>query len=148
MNNITLQRVSYVLLALLLVSSVAYSAQNIESSPQQFWSEFRQAVINNDMKKLAEFTHFPLEVRGVDDSQPPAFYQRAKFAAFINKALQQKVVEMDGDQVITKNSKDMIIATQTPVESDMITTDSFRVDQFVFENINGKWQLVRVYIEQ
>ena len=141
-------RVNYKFLSFLLVYTVACSAQNTSPLPQQFWSEYRQAVIDNDMNKLADLTQYPLEIRGVDDSQPSTFYKRNQFAEIFTKALQQDVIELNGDQVITKTTKDKIIASETLVESDMMTKDSFRVDQLVFENKNGKWMLVRVYLEE
>ncbi len=70
---------------LMLFSAVACSAQEQVSTPQKFWAEFRLAVLAKDNQKLVSMTQFPLEVRGVDDSQPAKQYSKSNSRLFSEK---------------------------------------------------------------
>jgi hypothetical protein len=136
------------LVAHLLLFTTACSAQESASTPQRFWTEFRQAVLTNDSRKLVGMTHFPLEVRGVDDSQPAIQYKKEQFETIFKKILEQPVVAMEGEKVMTNTTKDIIGSTKSVTKAHTMTADSFRVDQLVFELRNGQWKLVRAYLEE
>ena len=133
---------------LMLFSAVACSAQEQMLAPQKFWTEFRQAVLAKDNQKLASMTQFPLEVRGVDDSQPAVQYKKEQFETIFKKILEQPVVTMEGDKIITNTTRDIIISTKIITKEHSMTADSFRVDQLVFELKNKQWLLVRAYLEE
>lgn len=139
---------SGVVVYLLLFSAIACSAQEQTSTRQQFWTEFRQAVLSNDNKKLEAMTQFPLEVRGVDDSQPATQYKKEQFDSIFKKILNQPVITMEGDKIITNTTKSVINSTNTITKDHIMTADSFRVDQLVFELKNKQWKLVRAYLEE
>jgi len=133
---------------LLLFSAIACSAQEQTSARQQFWTEFRQAVISNDIPKIEAMTQFPLEVRGVDDSQPVTRYKKEQFGPVLKKILNQPVITMEGDKIRTNTTKSVINSTHTITKDHIMTSDSFRVDQLVFELKNNQWRLVRAYLEE
>lgn len=133
---------------LVLFSATACSAQEQTSTQQNFWTEFRQAVLANDNKKLIGMTQFPLEVRGVDDSQPVTQYKKEQFDTIFKKILDQPVVTMEGEKIITNTTKTVIKSTNTITKDHIMTGDSFRVDQMVFELKNKQWKLVRAYLEE
>lgn len=139
---------SVVVVYLLLFSAIACSAQEQTSARHQFWAEFRQAVVSNDNKKLEAMTQFPLEVRGVDDSQPATQYKKEQFDSIFKKILNQPVITMEGDKIITNTTKSVINSTNTITKDHIMTADSFRVDQLVFELKNKQWKLVRAYLEE
>lgn len=139
---------SSVVTYLLLFSAISCSAQEQTPSPQQFWTEFRQAVVLNDNKKLQAMTQFPLEVYGVDDSQPVMRYKKEQFDPIFKKILDQPVITMEGDKIITNSTKSIINSTNTITKDHIMTKDSFRVDQLVFELKNKQWKLVRAYLEE
>ena len=130
------------------LSAIACSAQEQAVTPQKFWSEFRQAVLAKDNRKLETMTQFPLEVRGVDDSQPAIHYKKEQFETIFRKILDQPVVTMEGEKVITNTTKDIINSTKIITKEHSMTEDSFRVDQLVFELKNKQWKLVRAYLEE
>ncbi len=101
-----------------------------------------------DNQKLMTMTHFPLEVRGVDDSQPAKQYKKEQFETIFKKILEQPVIRMEGEKIITNTTKDIIGSTKTITKEHTMTADSFRVDQLVFELKNRKWKLVRAYLEE
>jgi hypothetical protein len=133
---------------LMLFSAVACSAQEQVSTPQKFWTEFRQAVLAKDNQKLVSMTQFPLEVRGVDDSQPAKQYKQEQFETIFRKILEQPVVTMEGEKIIANTTRDIINSTKTITQEHSMTDASFRVDQLVFELKNKQWKLVRAYLEE
>jgi hypothetical protein len=133
---------------LMLFSAVACSAQEQVSTPQKFWTEFRLAVLAKDNQKLVSMTQFPLEVRGVDDSQAAKQYQKEQFETVFTKILEQPVVTMEGEKIITNTTRDVINSTKIITKEHSMTDDSFRVDQLVFELKNKQWKLVRAYLEE
>lgn len=132
----------------LLFFTSACSAQERTLTQQQFWTEFRQAALSNDNKKLEAMTHFPLEVRGVDDSQPVTRYKKEQFDSIFKKILNQPIITMEGDKIITNTTKSVINSSNTITKDHIMTGDSFRVDQLVFELKNKQWKLVRAYLEE
>ncbi len=139
---------SSIVVYLVLFSAIACSAQEQTSTPQNFWTEFRQAALANDNKKLIGMTQFPLEVRGVDDSQPITRYKKEEFDTIFKKILGQPVITMEGEKIITNTTKTVIKSTNTITKDHIMTGDSFRVDQMVFELKNRQWKLVRAYLEE
>lgn len=93
-------------------------------------------------------TQFPLEVYGVDDSQPVMRYKNEQFDPIFKRILDQPVITMEGDKIITNSTKSIINSTNTITKDHIMTKDSFRVDQLVFELKNKQWKLVRAYLEE
>ena len=138
----------YLMTFLFICTAMACSAQEATPSAQSFWKEFRQAIIANDNQKLAAMTQFPLELRGVVDGIPAKYYTQDQFKSIFLQVLDQPVVTLDGDNIITHTTRDTLISTNTISESDMMTKESFRVDQLSFELKNKRWKLVTVYLEE
>jgi hypothetical protein len=132
---------------LFIFNTVACSTEESTVSRQAFWTEFRQAVLASDVRKLAGMTDFPLEVRGVDDSQPAEKYSKEQFEGIIGKLLAQPVFSLKANEVVTSTTKDVIRSTNTITKDHAMTANSFRVDQLVFELRNGRWKLVRAFLE-
>lgn len=133
---------------LFVFNTVACSSEESTGSRQVFWTEFRQAVLANDVRKLAGMTDFPLEVRGVDDSQPAELYGKERFENILGKLLAQPVFSLKGNEIATSTTKDVIRSTSTIAGDHAMSANSFRVDQLVFELRNGQWKLVRAYLEE
>ncbi len=93
-------------------------------------------------------TQLPLEIRGVDDSQPAQQYNKDQFGTIFAKILDQPVTAIEGEKIVTNTTRDIINSTKTITKEQNMTSDSFRVDQLVFEFKNGQWKLVRVYLEE
>lgn len=66
-----------------------------------------------DNAKQLHLTSFPLEVRGVDDSQPPKHYNREEFAKVVRRILSsQPVVTMRGAEMVTSTMRDVVGTTK------------------------------------
>ena len=133
---------------LMLFATTACSTQEGSPAPQAFWTEFRQAVLANDTRKLMSMTSFPLEVRGVDDSQPARQYPKEQFETIFKKILEQPVVTMEGERIVMNTTKDVVGFTETVTRDHRMTAESFRIDQLVFELRHKQWRLVRAYLEE
>lgn len=140
--------VGFVVVCLGMLLSVGCSVQKRELTSQQFWSEFRQAVLAQNNQKLIEMTQFPLEVLGVDDSQPSVQYGKEQFEVVFNKILEQPVIFFEGDVVVTRTTKEIVHETTAIIQDHFMTKESFRVDQLVFELKDKQWRLVRAYLEE
>lgn len=132
----------------MLFSSAGSSAQDSATTPQKFWTEFRAAVMERDSAKLAQMTTFPLEVRGVDDGQPTVYYNKQQFAQAFERVLSQPIFTRKGGEVVTSTMRDAVRATEAINQAHMMTKDSFRVEQLVFERKDKQWKLSRVYLEE
>ncbi len=140
--------VGFVVVCLSMLLSVGCSVQKRELTSQQFWSEFREAVLAQNNQKLNEMTQFPLEVSGVDDSQPSVQYGKEQFEVVFNKILEQPVIFFEGDVVVTRTTKEIVHETTAIIQDHFMTKESFRVDQLVFELKDKQWRLVRAYLEE
>lgn len=136
------------IICLSVLSVAGCSAQKQEIVPQQFWTEFRQAVLAEDYQKLSGMTQFPLEVLGVDDSQPAEFYDKTQFEVIFKKILAQSVMVFEGDVVVSTTTREMISRTITIKPEHLMTKELFRIDQLEFELKDNRWRLVRAYLEE
>lgn len=144
-----LQRMGAALFAALIwFSATACSAQDSAATPQYFWSEFRAAVMAQDNAKLIQMTSFPLEIRGVDDGLPSKHYSADQFAEIFRRVLSQPVVTLEGNEVVRSTMKDVVRTTKAIGAADMMTKESFRVGQLVFEQKGGQWKFSRAYLEE
>lgn len=133
--------------ALIWFSATACSAQD-GATPQKFWTEFQAAVMAQDNAKVIQLTSFPLEVRGVDDSEPPKHYNKEEFAKVFQRILAQPVVTMKGAEMATSTMRDVVATTKAIAAADTMTKDSFRVGQLVFEQKGKQWKFSRAYLEE
>lgn len=134
--------------ALIWFAATACSAQDSATTPDKFWTEFQAAVMAQDNAKLLHLTSFPLEVRGVDDSQSPKHYNREEFAKVLQRILSQPVFAMKGAEVVTNTMLDVVGTTKVISPADMMTKQSFRVGQLVFEQKGKQWKFSRAYLEE
>lgn len=136
------------LLPLILLISSACSAEVSDKSAQGFWRQFRQAVVNNDKEKVADMAQFPLEVRGVDDSNPVKQYDRAGFLAIYERLVAQPVYLPSAGQIVAKSMRAVMAEKAEIVAEDFLADNAFRIEQFEFERFEGGWRFTRAYLEE
>lgn len=127
---------------------VVCSAAETDSGYSQFWSTFRQAVLDNDKVKIVEMTRFPFEVRGPDDSDPVQPYDHHGFLSIYEKLVAQPVFLPSDGKIISKTMRQLIDEKKEITPADHPTSDSFQVHQFEFRRIKGKWFFTRAYLEE
>ncbi|RYG46687.1 MAG: hypothetical protein EOO01_15845 [Chitinophagaceae bacterium] len=95
---------------------------------------------------MADLTKLPLEVKGVDDSEPVVHYGSDELNTIFPKLLSQVVYQSNGDDLL-ETTMGEIVKKMEKVTYDPKAT-SIRIEQFQFNVVNGKWLLVRAYLEE
>lgn len=135
-----------VLLLLSLFCGTSHALGSTEA--QEFWSRFRHAVLSKDVEKVATMTHFPLWVRGTEDSDPVMFYDKKNFNNIWKRLLDQQIVPSDSDQVEFKTMRQVIKERKRIRSKDFQTPEIIRVELFRFDKIDGRWLLTQGYLEE
>lgn len=134
-----------VLFFIALVSS-GCMANTTDSSFQSFWTEFRAAAIKNDYATLEKLTKFPLEVRGVHDSMPIEYFRKDEFKEIFNKLMEQKIYPVQDDELVLTSMKTVV--KNTELAPDAKNDEEYRIEQLVFEYIDGRWLFTNAYLEE
>lgn len=134
------------LICLLIITS-ACSAEKKEESFSTFWSEFRSAIINDDLVKISELSQFPIEIKGVDDSTPTRKLNKAELIKQLPEILSQPVFILKNGDIVETTSKQLLIKNGDYSPEMLLTEDQARVHQFMFIKQND-WHLKRVYLEK
>jgi hypothetical protein len=114
----------------------------------QFWSEFRQAVLDNDRDKIVSMTNFPFEVRGPEDSDPVKRYENKDFPAIFGQLVAQQVFFPSAGRIVSKSMQQLIDEKKEITQGDFMAPDLIQFNQFEFERINGRWLFTRAYLEE
>ncbi|TGU73897.1 hypothetical protein E4633_00020 [Geomonas terrae] len=139
-----LRRVAAIgLLFLLATTGIAVA----DSDVQSFWNTFREAALRGDSARVAAMTKLPLWVRGPDDSDQVVHYGRKDFDKILKKLLNQEVLVVKDEKVLTTNMLKIINDKRSITARDLKTPDLFSVELFTFEKKNGNWLFTRGYLE-
>lgn len=136
------------ILALFCVVCSAAEKNSDCSGCSQYWSVFRQAVIDNDKCKIADLTRFPFEVRGPADFQPIKRYDRKGFLEVYESLVTQPVCLLSNGKFIDKPMRQLIDEKKEIAPSDYLTPDTFQIENFKFRCIKGKWYFTFAYTEE
>ena len=113
-----------------------------------FWSDFREAVLNNNVSEMEKFTQFPLETRGPYDFNPVIKFDKSKFEKIMNLYLKEKIgtdvdfTETQLEYIRNHKNLDSLNAKQPVVQGG----NWARVGDMQFKLINGSWKLTFVYL--
>ena len=126
--------------------SLGCMATNKDNSFQSFWTEFRAATIQNDYATLENLTKFPLEVRGVHDSMPIEYFKKDAFKEIFNRIMEQKIYPVHDEDLVLTSMK--TIVKNTELVPDEKNEEEYRIEQLVFEYIDGQWFFTNAYLEE
>lgn len=138
----------FIFMMLLTLASGSCSAEAPDNGLRPFWTQFRQAVIDNDKAAVADMARFPFPVRGADDSDPVKSLDRIGFLNIYERLVAQIVYFPSGGQIISRSMRELIHDAAAPPAADPENGDSMRFHQFEFERIDGRWRLVIAYLEE
>lgn len=130
----------------LAINSLGCMANNTDNSFQSFWTEFRSAAIKNDYATLEKFTKFPLEVRGIHDSMPIQYFKKDAFKEIFNRLMEQKIYPVDDEDLVLTSMK--AIVKNTELAPDAKNEEEYRIEQLVFEYIDGQWFFTNAYLDE
>jgi len=121
----------------------AAKAQCPESA-YKFWKSFRQTVLRGDKQKVADYVHFPFEIRGALDSSERRKMNREEFVTKFTKLTTT-------DPGLSAEPSTMINLVQSTPRlapgSCSQAGDEFRVGAWGFELNPQGWHFVRAYLE-
>ncbi|WP_136515962.1 hypothetical protein [Geomonas edaphica] len=131
------------LLFLLAIAGIAEANSDVQS----FWNTFREAALSGDSARVAVMTKLPLWVRGPDDGDQVVYYGRKDFGKILKKLLNQEVLLVKDEKVLTTNMRQIINDKRRITTRDLKTPELFSVELFTFEKKNGNWLFTRGYLE-
>lgn len=109
---------------------------------QEFWVEFRRAILNQDSSQVLAMTVFPFKARGPLDDDPVTYYDRSGFY----KVFQSFLSQWDGLSLRSLTELDAIKAT-VAVDKEDVDGNHARVGNLVFEkDALAGWRLTFAYL--
>ena len=135
----------------LLLSCCALAQQNERKNfegIQQFWTQFRAAILSNDKEKVASLTKFPFEVRGPDDGDPLVYYDKKGFLGILDDILNQPVYQMKGTNIKSTTMGEIVKDKTEVSDADLLSDDFARVELFTFVKEKNRWLFNRAYVEE
>ena len=130
-----------------LLASLGCAAEPAPSDLQQFWTRFRAAIERDDREAVAQMTRFPLEVKGMNESDAIDTFTRKEFLDVIYDAMlnQQEYLETDGKMVERPQREWILEKTDIEPRDQMHEGLAFIFSLEISKGANG-WQLTRVYL--
>jgi hypothetical protein len=130
-----------------LSTTVAFAAGK-QTDATVFFHTFRHAVKSNNIEQVSTLTRFPFEVRGPDDSDPVRRFDRKGFPAILKRVLVQPVFVTADGKSVTKSMLQIVEEKRDLEEKDYDSPNFFRIEQFEFQRIRGRWAFTRAYLEE
>jgi hypothetical protein len=135
-------------LLVLIVSVMAFAGGTQDDDGNIFWRDFRKAILTQNNTQIISMTRFPLTVRGVSDNDPVKHVGKKAFIGVFRKILVQAVTVVSGDKFVTETMLDILQKKEQLQPRDYLTKEQIRVEQFLFQRINGRWLLTTAYLEE
>ena len=125
------------------LTSAFLLAQQRDTSFDDYWAKFRNAVIAKDYVSLESMTRFPLLVKGTNDFDKVKKFTQNRFVYIFEHYLRQE------NTTVTGNALQDIIETESipasNYNSDKLTY--IRFSDMKFRKRKGRWKLYLIYIE-
>lgn len=135
------------LILLLLICAVTGHAAP-EDGSKVFWAEFKSAVAKGDKDKIASMTKFPFYISGELDGDPVTTLTKDKFPAVLEKILAQQALQLSHGKVVSKTMRQIIKEKTRITGTDYAGANTFVIEMFVFEKLQGRWWFRRAYVEE
>ncbi|WP_286904343.1 hypothetical protein [Clostridium sp. UBA1652] len=119
-----------------------------------FWSDFRNAIINNNIEEVKKHTKFPLKTRGPMDEDKVFEHGEDEFNNMFSDFLSQDAGTNGVDKQIDyiKNNESFTFVTQEEyVKANggrklVSVSDNARIGDMVFVLVDGEWKLSFIYM--
>jgi len=112
---------------------------------QDFWLEFRRAVLVGDKEHVAALTRFPFHIRGPLDTDSVVAYDRQAFLGIVDRLLEQD----PGLRPEPERMRDLIDRTDSVTSRHLGDGGrTARIGVFVFERGPDGWRFSRAYVDQ
>ena len=134
--------------------SVPAAKSACPESAQQYWKQFRSAVLKNDLAAITGMTHFPLEVRGELDDSPKKMVPRQDFNKHFPQLLNTETELVHNSQqpatTSAHSSMKELINVTTKLHSSFCSTDGeqFGVGEWIFVLRPKGWGFVQAFTNE
>lgn len=112
-------------------------------TPEAFWTEFRQAVAEDDVQKVASLTRFPFKTRGVHDAMPVVTYDEEAFVEVFPLILQTEVPRQLEEGSMTL--KQSILEKKSLNSDDFSSENQLWIGDLKFDQTDDGWRLSFIY---
>ncbi|GFO69524.1 hypothetical protein GMLC_31030 [Geomonas limicola] len=109
-----------------------------------FYSKFRSAVLQSQIKTVVAVARFPFEVRGTDDNV--RHYDESGFRKIFGELLAQKELVLTKGQVVELTMYEVLKEKENLAAHDYLNKDFIRVGDFEFQLLDGKWRFTGAYL--
>src|SRR4030095_475821 len=132
-----------ILIILFNLASAFLFAQQRDTSFDNYWAKFRNAVIAKDYTSLESMTRFPLLVKGTHDFDKVKKFTQNRFAYIFEHYLKQE------NKTVTGSALQDIIETESIPASNYNSNKLtyIRFSDMKFRKRKGRWKLYLIYIE-
>lgn len=116
-------------------------------SAQQYWKVFRDAVLKNDLQRVADLTQYPfrLSIGSLDFNRRDVYLDRKEFTATFPRFLSIDP-GISGAHKTMKNYLEAESSIPTPSKACAPDGGLFRVGDWVFELKPAGWRFVQAYV--
>jgi hypothetical protein len=136
------------------VSSENNGSEDGFSDIAGFWSNFRNAVINNNIEEVKKHTKFPLKTRGPMDEDRVFEYGEDEFNKMFSDflSLDAGINGVDKQIDYIKNNEIFTFVTQEEYRKAnggrklVSVSDNARIGEMVFDVVDGEWKLSFIYM--
>jgi len=134
-------------IVLFLVFPALLKARQQDTCPKsahEFWSEFRESVLDKNEAKIISYTSFPFQVKGALDDSSSRYIDVNEFKIFIPKLFEADP-GLTAEPTTMKRFVSDLIALPAPSCNKL--QNQLRVGQWVFEEDKSGWHFIKAYIE-
>src|SRR4030095_1758046 len=137
MQKLNMMRKTIPIILFNLVSAFLF-AQQRDTSFDNYWAKFRNAVIATDYTSLESMTRFPLLVKGTHDFDKVKKFTKNRFVYIFEHYLKQ-------DGITSRDISETESIPASNYNSNKLTY--IRFSDMKFRKRNGRWKLYLIYIE-
>jgi hypothetical protein len=132
---------------LTIIGGCATAKEPDDTSFNQFWGQFRQALLDKNFKQLEKLSANSITLRGVVDGIKPQKLLPQEFEKTLPNILKGRTSYMEAGKIIDLTNYDFVRLTREP-KLDTNSPNWQRVDNFVFVKDKTGWKLKEIFWEE
>lgn len=121
------------------------SACSHEESFNDFWGHFKTELVEGNYDNLHGDINFPLELLGEMDHTPAVFLEKSNVNKYLSKVMEEIIVDYKDGEIYRSSLRSTLKNYSIDIEKDKLTKTYWRIHNFCFRKVDGKWKLVTLY---
>jgi hypothetical protein len=132
-------------------------SRNTAADFQQFWKQFREATLQDNVGAIMLMTRFPFNTRGPNDGDKVLKHAKSSFPTLWKQLLSQEYTTIMANRqplqipadAVRRQSLRSYLASVTNIKADNVAGDNWaRVGDLEFQKLDGQWMLTMAYTNQ